>query len=222
MPVECAGCDTYDRGLCEACVAALVPQPTPRMTVGGLEVLTALRYEGRVRRIILAFKEQHRTDVTAALSRPLGITLGESLAAASARRSLDCSVVEVVAVPTSRAAYRRRGYDPVADLVRRAGFRPARVLAPTRRTAAQKSLGTADRAANLRGAMIARRSLTGRVFVLADDVLTTGATLDEAARALRAAGGEVVAAATVAFTPRMFPSRDNPSHEDYGGAKGAG
>ena len=90
-----------------------------------------------------------------------------------------------------------------------------------RRTAAQKSLGSSGRASNLHGALVAKRSLAGRVFVLVDDVLTTGATLDEAARAIRAAGGEVVGAATVAFTPRLFAVRDNLNGERYGGSKGA-
>jgi hypothetical protein len=40
-------------------------------------------------------------------------------------------------------------------------------------------------------------------------------------RALKAAGGEVVAGATIAFTPRFAANRDNAAIEDYGGAKGA-
>ena len=221
MPVECAGCDAEDRGLCRDCVMGLHPAPTPRMTAGGLEVVTALRYEGRVRRIILALKEHHRTDVAAALSRPLEVALGQSITAANARRYGMGGRIEIAAVPTSRASYRRRGYDPVAVLLRHTGFPRSRVLTTARRTTTQKSLDSAGRASNLRGAMVATRILTGRIFVLVDDVLTTGATLDEAARAIRAAGGEVAGAATVAFTPRLFPVRDNPSREDYGGAKGA-
>ncbi len=226
MPVECAGCDAEDRGLCDECVSELQPAPTPRMTAGGLEVVTALRYEGRVRRIILALKEHHRTDVAAALSRPLEVALRQSITAASARRQGSPATptggrLEVTTVPTSRSSYRRRGYDPVAVLVRHTGFTPAAVLTTARRTSTQKSLDSAGRASNLHGAMVARRALAGRVFVIIDDVLTTGATLDEAARAIRAAGGEVVGAATVAFTPRLFAVRDNPSRARYGWAKGA-
>ena len=219
LPVECAGCGADDRGLCSACAAELHPSPTLRTTAGGLEVVTALRYEGRVRRVILAIKEHHRTDVAAALSRPLAVAVRQSLAAAHRQRP--GARVEVAAVPTSRSSYRRRGYDPVAVVLGPTGYRPAAVLVTVRRTASQKSLDSAGRAYNLRGAMVARRSLAGRIFVIVDDVLTTGATMDEAARAIRAAGGEVAGAATIAFTPRLFAVRDNPSRKDYGGAKGA-
>ncbi|MGV8896740.1 MAG: ComF family protein [Rhodoglobus sp.] len=226
MPVQCAGCDAEDRGLCPDCVSGLRPAPTHQTTAGGLEVVTALRYEARVRRVILALKEHHRTDVAAALSRPLELAIGQSVAEAVARWQGPGLApmrrrVEVAPVPTSRSSYRRRGYDPVALILRHTMYTPARVLFAARRTTAQKSLDRAGRASNLRGAMAAKRTLTGRSFVLVDDVVTTGATLDEAARAIRAAGGEVVGGATIAFTARMFGARDNPSREDYGGAKGA-
>lgn len=213
MPVECAGCGAPDRSLCAECAAELIPAVTPRSTPGGLRVTTALRYEGTVRHILLAYKEHQRTDVAAALARPL--------AAALLRAGGPTARVEYVAVPTSRAAYRRRGYDPVVLLLRRARHPPSRVLRASRRTARQKSLGVVGRADNVRGAFGARGDLRGRSFLIVDDVLTTGATLDEAARAIRQAGGTVVGAATLAFTPRMYAARDNGSTRYYGGAKGA-
>lgn len=201
MPVECAGCGTPDRALCAGCAAEMVPLLAARSTPGGLAVTTALRYDGVVRRAVLALKEEHRTDAAAFLARPL--------AAALRQVAPHPGSVELVPVPTGPAAYRRRGYDPVVLLLRRSGRTPSSVLRVTRRTAVQKSLGAAERAANLRGAFAARAPLVGRRFALVDDILTTGATLDEAARALSEAGGEVVGAATLAFTPRLLPFRDN-------------
>jgi predicted amidophosphoribosyltransferase len=75
----------------------------------------------------------------------------------------------------------------------------------------QKSLAAGERAANREGYLRATRPLNGRRFVVVDDVQTTGATLAEAARAVRAAGGEVVAVATLAYTPRRLAHPDGRS-----------
>lgn len=90
-------------------------------------------------------------------------------------------------------------------------LRWAPVLRVVRRLADQAGLDARARAANLAGAFAARDgpvrslvapSLAGRTVVLLDDVLTTGATLAEAARAVREAGGVVRGAAVVAATRR--------------------
>jgi len=215
-PVECAGCGADDRFLCGQCRAVLLPDVTvhavDQQQVGGLRVHAALRYELRVRRVILAFKEHERTDVAAALAAPLTAAVRAAIAAAPGSRP-----VELALVPSGRAAFRRRGYDPVLLLVRRAGGRPERVLLPARATGTQKVLGAEDRAVNVRGAFVAARRLDGRRFLLVDDILTSGATIAEAARAIAAAGGEVVGGATLAFTKRLLASRDNAGAEDYRG-----
>ncbi|RIJ60428.1 ComF family protein, partial [Clavibacter phaseoli] len=66
-----------------------------------------------------------------------------------------------------------------------------------RRPADQAGLGVAERAANVDGCLAARIDLTGRRILVVDDVLTTGATLRETCRAIRAAGGEVAACAVL-------------------------
>jgi ComF family protein len=195
-PVDCAGCGSADRSLCEHCQLELEPAVTPRTLPDGSTVFTALRYEGVVRSTLLALKESGRTDV----AKPLGVSLSAALARAAQPGA------EFLSVPTSRAAWRRRGYDPVALLCKRAGYEPSRVLRPSRATLSQKTLGSEDRVRNLNESMGARIALRGRKFVLVDDVVTTGATLAEAARAVRAAGGDVVGHAALAFTPRLFGS----------------
>ena len=215
-PVECAGCAAADRSLCAGCAAALVPDAVTISAVGDTRVASALRYELRVRRVILAFKEHDRTDVARALAVPLAHAVHAAVAEAPRGGG-----IELALVPTSRAAYRRRGYDPVSLLVHRAGGRPARVLFAARAKGTQKTLRLEQRTENLRGAFVAARRLDGRRFVIVDDILTSGATISEAARAITVAGGEVVGAATMAFTPRLFPFRDIASGEDYRGAKGA-
>lgn len=193
-PIVCAGCGSADRTLCESCRRELMPEVTPRTLADGTTVFTSLRYEGAVRQALLALKENGRTDV----AKPLGLALASALARAAQPG------VELVAVPTSKAAWRRRGYDPVALLCRRAGIEVSKVLVHGRSTLSQKTLGMDDRASNLMDSMRAKGPLTGRKFILIDDVVTTGATFAEASRALRAAGGEVIGGAALAFTPRMF------------------
>jgi len=205
LPVECAGCGAPDRSLCAGCLVALRAEPERHALPDGTPVVCALDYDGAVRRAILALKEHGRTDVARALAVPLAHAMTD---ATSSRPGSGGARIETLPVPTSRAAFRRRGYDPVALLLRRAGVRPAAELAHTRRAGQQKHLAVDERASNRAGSLRARRPLTGRRFLLVDDVLTTGATLAEAARAVRAEGGEIVAAATLAYTQKR------PSHPD--------
>jgi len=201
MPVDCAGCGRPDRALCTECRTRLASDPTWHHLPDGTPVVSGLDYSGVARNTILAFKEKGRTDVTAALAAPLRAAIE------AATRTAVLPAPELAPVPTSRAAYRRRGYDPVALLLRRTGFSRTSALRRTTGTTQQKALDLESRHQNLAGTMRATRPLVGRTFILIDDIMTTGATLTEAARAIREAGGEVIAAATVAYTTRHFPTR---------------
>jgi predicted amidophosphoribosyltransferase len=123
--------------------------------------------------------------------------------------------VLVVPVPSSRAARRRRGEDTVRRLallsvtrLRRAGIghglRVVPALRLDRPVADQSRLSPAQRRVNLSEAFRVRAAaapaVTGQACLLVDDVLTTGATLGEAARALGAEGAQVTGVATVCVT----------------------
>lgn len=202
LPVECASCGASDRPVCASCRPALAPDPLSRRLADGTPVFSGLDYDGVARDVLLAYKEQGRVE----LARYLAPALAASVSAAvhEAATVHHGVAVELVTVPGSRWARRRRGFDPVAALVARAGLDRARVFAPARQHPAQKTLSREQRAANLAGVFTLRVPVTGRRFLLVDDVVTTGATLLAAADALRAGGAEVVATAAVASTPRLY------------------
>ncbi|CAM5560904.1 putative protein OS=Streptomyces antimycoticus OX=68175 GN=SANT12839_040920 PE=4 SV=1 [Streptomyces antimycoticus] len=126
----------------------------------------------------------------------------------------------LVPVPSARRAVGARGHDPARRIalaaagVLRGGGRPARVpavLRQRRRVSDQSGLDARQRRANVTGALGTvpggGRLLAAGPVVLVDDLMTTGASLAEAARAVTAAGGLVVGAAVVA-APLMRINRN--------------
>ncbi|WP_404959816.1 ComF family protein [Streptomyces sp. 147326] len=234
LPVDCAGCGAVRVLVCAGCREALSAagagpvRPSPRP--GGLPLVHAAAvYEGGVRALLLAHKERG--------ALPLAGVLGEALAVAvlAGRPRDECGPVgtgpgpgpdsedvALVPVPSARRQVRARGHDPArrialaaAGRLRRAGVpaRVAPVLRLRRAVADQAGLGARQRRENLAGALTVCRDgarLTdGARIVLVDDLITTGATLAEAARAVRTAGltagpGEVLRAAVVAAPADSF------------------
>jgi predicted amidophosphoribosyltransferase len=189
FPVACAGCGALDVDVCEGCRAAVMPRLRSIPLVPGVDVISAVEFDGAVARMIRAFKTDGRTS----LARVLAPALIAALAAVPPGAT-------VTTVPTSRAADRRRGYRPVDLLLRRAGGVPVPLLRVRRASADQRGLGRDARRANVAGVFAARTPPAGTVVVV-DDVVTTGATLREAVGALRAAGAGYVLAVTLAYTP---------------------
>lgn len=189
---RCAGCESAIATLCAACAASFEPVQPPR-TAGGLAVASALAYRGVAARGIRALKAG-RTS----LARVFAAHVADVLAQADPSGAL-----AIVPVPTSGRSYRTRGFRVPEALLRAAGAPAYRALATAGRPADQRGLSSAERAANVAGTIRMRRGVPapGQALVF-DDVYTTGATLDEAARVLRTHGCEVVGAVTLAHTPR--------------------
>lgn len=196
----CAGCDAPGTLLCDGCRAELVPRPVHLETPAGMPVLAALPFRGVAARCLRRVKEDGET----LLARPLGAALAEAAALVLA----DHPEALTVPVPTGTAAFRRRGYRVPELLMRRAGLATVRMLTQTRRTADQRELDILQRRQNVAGSMRARHARAARDVVLFDDVVTTGATLDEGARALTAAGFRVCGAVALAATPKRTESRE--------------
>ena len=111
---------------------------------------------------------------------------------------VDC----VVPVPLSRGRLRERGYNQAVEIARHLA-RPGLELAlceRTRESRPQMELPYDERQRNVRGAFRCTRALVGARVAVVDDVMTTGATLDELARTLKDAGAVHVSNWVVART----------------------
>ena len=96
----------------------------------------------------------------------------------------------IVPVPLSTVRLRDRGYNQSVEIARY--VRPKKLdlslCERSRDTPAQMDLPYADRRRNVRGAFRCTRAILGGSVAVVDDVMTTGATLDELAAVLKAAG----------------------------------
>lgn len=194
LPVDCVGCGSPGRTLCSVCAALLEVRPEPRSVRGVGRVVSGVEYDGVARAAVLAFKNAGRTDLAGPLAGALD---------AAAREALEplAAPIALVPMPPTRRSAVERGYDPVAVLLRRARLPAVRLLSLQRRPSDQASLARAARLVNAAGSMRAAPAAAGLRVVLIDDVVTTGATLVDAARAVRQAGGSVLGAVTLASTP---------------------
>jgi ComF family protein len=159
-------------------------------------IIPACRYEGAVQGLIQRFK--YGRDI--ALARPLGILLARSL---DDERLAGCIFDALVPVPLHPRRRRERGFNQAellaARLSRVAGIPVRRLIRRSRATPPQAGFDRVERMENLRDAFALRRPIpSGGVFLLVDDVSTTGATLDACAAVLREGGASEVFAVVVA------------------------
>jgi ComF family protein len=185
VPAGCERCGLPGpEARCGACRAS--PPAYDSVRAGGLfggplaDAIHALKYGGRP-----------------ALARPLGRWL--------ASRAPPPAGALVVSVPLARGRRIERGYDQaalLADAYARAAAADVRrartALARLRETKAQVGLTREERARNVAGAFAATPAVADQDVVLLDDVVTTGATADAAADALRRAGARSVGVVALA------------------------
>ncbi|WP_371818143.1 ComF family protein [Pseudarthrobacter sp. C4D7] len=180
-----------------------------------LPVVAAGVYRDELAQALLAFKRQGQHQLAGSLGR----VLAGAVRSAAPRGN----GILLVPVPTGTAAYVNRGFSPVHLLLKEAarqlpGLDVADVLGKKSASrlewsralglghgpGGQKGLGRGARSRRVRGSMRvksgARARVAGKPCIIVDDVLTTGATLGEAARTLHAAGARVRGAVVLAAT----------------------
>ena len=212
-PSRCWICGSWPtQALCEGCVTAFA-QPGARHSAGvaGLEGChAALDYAYPWDRCIATFKFGQQPG----LARPLAGLMSHAPGIAPALEAVDL----VVPMPLSPQRLRARGYNQAHELARHllAALRTETLPQPrytphlllrARDTPAQSGLDARTRSTNLSKALQILPQHHDQVrecrVAVVDDILTTGATLREAARALRAAGARSVVGVVLACTPAV-------------------
>lgn len=207
-PTECLACGRDGRLLCGDClvvrrqepsaacyncggsgaVAGVCPGCAPHSPLHGVSV--GAYYGAEIKALVLALKFQRQRAAAQVAAELIVAALPSGL-------RLDV----VTAVPVAPSRYRERGYNQSALIARSVARRlalPCRTLLVRTDARHQLGQGRDARLAQIRGAFYAPTPLKGERLLIVDDVLTTGATLAECARSLRAVGSGPVWAATAA------------------------
>jgi len=202
LPVACVGCGASRSAFCAGCVQTCAHPLTLRVP---LPVVAYGWYAGVLRTALIRYKERGQRD----LAEPLAQLLETALVRAF-ERAPPAGIV-LVPVPSARSVARQRGGNHVLRLAKKAGRAldlPVHALLSLQWAVRDSAgLGATQRGTNLAGAMAARHCPGGGrpSAVIVDDIVTTGTTVREAARALTEAGWHVSGAAVVAATPRGDP-----------------
>ena len=190
FPSRCFGCHRLGPSICSACRSSWHPHYY-KTKVESLTVHSALLYTPTASKIILAAKESGLKGADDLLIEAIIHVLDKSVP--------DTTLFRLVPIPSSKASQRRRGRSFVVDLVsqisQRTGIPMIDCLQLSRRVLDQSGLHRDERASNLAGAFTLISPARGEL-ILIDDVVTTGATLREAARALNSQGFQAIGSVT--------------------------
>lgn len=202
FPPRCPFCRAllrdYEHDLCKSCAAGL-PRTQGAARVQRLEAAdrcaAPLYYEGTVRESLLRYKFHSLYSYAPCYAKLIDACLRDC--------ALSCDLIGWV--PVSDCRRRQRGYDQAEliarELARLNGLPCERLLRKTVHNPAQSTLRSAElRRKNVRGAYAAvdPGRIAGKRVLLLDDIVTTGATLDECAKTLKRAGAVSVCAAALA------------------------
>lgn len=202
FPSRCISCKALGESLCRQCKTGwslgnfsinLSRQAGHRT----LQVRSSITYTDVAGRVILAAKESHLKSADLLIAEAISHSLDQWL--------MSDWVDTLIPIPSRRSASRKRGREFITEMTEKVsedtGVAVATPLQHARLIRDQSALGVEARWNNLAGALVVpgNPERLGRVL-LVDDLVTTGATLNEAARALRYAGIEVIGAVTAAIT----------------------
>lgn len=183
FPIFCIGCNRFNQYLCGECAQSLFLAETQHRP--GFSFQAVFEYQQTMAELLNRVKERNHFGYIPVLSRYL-----------QTRLDLDCNS-QVLIPPSTKKAFRKRGFVPSLELAKHAGLNVTKKLVRVKQTAAQQSLDFERRQQNQHRAF--RLVGPGR-YLLFDDVITSGATINEMSRAVIEGGGEVVGVVALCAT----------------------
>lgn len=209
----CAACEgSLPRHTAACCPVCALPTPDAQRCGQCVQraphfdaTLAVFSFEHPIREMVLAFKFGSVFAVRDVLTRGLVAVAREAVEAGELQ--LDAPALHIVPMPLHRDRMAERGFNQAMELARDVGRAldvPIRLHLVERdiNTVHQARSSLKERRKNVRGAFRCVEPLTGQHVLVIDDVMTTGATLDELARTLKLAGAARVTNLLVARTLR--------------------
>lgn len=211
FPKKCINCKKFGSYICADCFALfnfevpLICGVCGRQAVGGLThpicktryaidgVFASLVYKGITKKLVYQFKFQpYLTD----LRNVIGELCAEGLIQQEPFFRIDKTQALLVPIPLHPRRLRERGYNQAEllafELSQRLKIPTAQLLVRRRETQRQVGKTERERRENIKDAFMVTRELPGKTIFLVDDVVTSGATMNEAANILKRAGAKAV------------------------------
>lgn len=203
FPPKCVFCRRVlpygEHGSCRKCKDSLPRMTSPRRGTYCIKCVAPLRYEGNVREAFIRFKFHDQSGYATEFAR---------IMAESIREELSGEYDLITWIPVSEKRRKERGYDQAMLLAMAVALELDDVAVETLRkekdNPAQSSLtGSEERLKNVKNAYVVTdpQLVEEKRILLIDDILTTGATMDEAAKMLLKSGAQAVLGAALAKPP---------------------
>jgi predicted amidophosphoribosyltransferase len=203
FPSRCIGCSTLGISICSECRQQWHPHFYQREILCSSEefpVFSSIQYSPIASRVLLSAKESQ-------------LRAADQLLIAGMVHALNLFVnrygsATLVPIPSRKSATRKRGrnflQEITLEVAKKTGLPYQSLLSHNRKVRDQSNLNLLDRSRNVSGSFSVSRDISANIslgnigpkIIVIDDLITTGATLGEAFRALRTAGFSVLGAVT--------------------------
>ena len=181
LPSHCAICNRLPKPICDDCFQQIEFQ---------LHVVTKQSISGKA----LLYYDEMSADLLNAFKERGQLQIARKLVLEVIKRVDKPSVDFLVPAPSSKFNFAVRGFAPAENIASQLSKHwqiPLLNIKLTKQLRDQADLSREARLRNISGAMVSPQPLAGKSVLLIDDIVTTGATLLEMARAVEEAGGLV-------------------------------